>query len=414
MINTNNNYNLDKIENLNLSFLHQNNNLVVYDDYFFINTEPEMYFYLKKDEFGVIYIDLPDNIKQTSKSIYFFKNESNNRLLIGKTGSTITQRLSGYLNQINSDNFSNSEFIKDIQAHPEYFKFGIYPLKESDDLNFFEINFIDYKRQSGINLYNVNRGGAGGEARQNEIPCLYRFMQLTPEKRYPVQIVEGRIKVLLSPGCKAKMNEMYKQMISNQQAYQIYWYSFKAELSLRENKKESALEEVSDNSVLPSENLAKGVKRYIGTSNDPIRRSQEHCRAAERLSEEENLTDLKIKDKFHRTLAENPEAFTFGLIPVVYEGQIKDFEKSLDSFGECCFTATKIGEGEQILILLTDSYLNGLNSNKGGGGPIPNKIPNPSDNEQDDPSIPSSPVREPLGSPLISRKHNIRRVLSYG
>lgn len=261
-------------------------------------------------------IELSETASKTSNIIYIFKNVEQNKYLIGKTGNSLQIRLNNYLNNINNSSIQ-SEFLKDIRQDPLVFQLGIlHVLSDDEDLDQLEVQFITAMKAN--QLYNQNKGGGGGVARQEEEPVNYEIpdspSRLTPIKRYPFN---KDIKPQFSPTA-------YKSVPKTANSSQIY----------------SILEKSTG-------------QRYIGTSYNFINRSRQHGYAASHGKSE----------LLHRAMKKNPTDFSVGLIPIRANKSIRKKKGYV--------VVSSLGEAETLVIKTKRTlFPNGLNSNQGGGGPI--------------------------------------------
>ena len=214
-------------------------------------------------------------------------------------------------------------------------------MNSEEDLDLFEILFIKHK-SSICKLYNDNRGGGGGWSHSDEAPTTYAIPNsetapFTPEKYYLFQKDdEGRIRPQFTPGFKRKLKELREGLEDTQEmAYVI---------------KKMDTEE-----------------RYIGISVDPYRRSNEHgCLAEYHDSEHEKYDPARKGGLIHPALAEDPERFGVGLLPVQSKENIEPNEQ------QNYILLDGIAKVEKFAIKAKHSHFseNGYNGNRGGGGPI--------------------------------------------
>ncbi|CUI16028.1 Conserved hypothetical protein [Candidatus Protochlamydia naegleriophila] len=313
---------------------------------FFTDKEPEQWFSLFSSE-NKITATIPSQIGRIKKLIYVFRNTENNKLLIGKTGQSFSDRLSGYKQAFNSDevDLDEQEFIADVRKNPGQFEVGIlHALTEEEDLNAFETQFIDCK-EAVCSLYNRRKGGAGGLARSEEKPTFYAIPKdcpITPVKRYPYKTNKnGQIRLQLTPGFHRTVKKLSSSRTSPAQGF---LYSIKS---------------------ISSE------KRYVGGTmqESPSDRLKQHGYGAEVYhSENEEKFDPKAKGgALHPAMGKNPLDFTAGFLPIRY-----DVESMSDEEKEKYHIVTTLGEAERKTIELVGSLVSkkGFNCNKGGGGPI--------------------------------------------
>lgn len=314
---------------------------------FFTDKEPEQWFSLFLGIDNKITVNIPGQIGQIAKLIYVFKNTENNKLLVGKTGQTFSERLSGYKQAFNSEvvDLDEKEFIADVRKNPEQFRVGIlHALVGEEDLNDFETRFIDCKGAMYA-LYNKRRGGAGGLARSEEEPTYYAIPKdcpMTPPKRYPYKTnEEGQIRLALTPGFNRTVKKLSDSRTSPAQGF---LYSIKS--------------------------VSSG-KRYVGGTMQlrPADRLRQHGYNAEVFYPENegkfnpNATDGAL----HPAMGENPLDFTAGFLPVRY-----DVEDMSEEEKAKYYIVSTLGDAERKTIEAVGSLIsqNGFNCNKGGGGPI--------------------------------------------
>jgi hypothetical protein len=315
---------------------------------FFSSFKPTRWFSLRRDVNGEIKIPLPPSLRKIKRLIYIFRNRKKNCFLIGKTGGSLNSRMSGYVTIFNEEGSENrvkkkgrKSFLMDVKSHPEHFDVGIlYVLQPDDDLDFFEIQFIKYKKRHD-QLYNDNGGGGGGSAHAEEKYSIYalpkpEIMQLTPQKYYPYTEGRGQVRLQWTPGLKERIKSLRAGLEEEQElAYVI---------------KNMETEE-----------------RYIGVSGDPFRRAREHGYLTEYYIEESDKFDPTRKTGFlHRAMAEEPEKFAFGVLPIQSVEQIDSNQR------ENYFLLEGISKVEQFVIQYKQTLIsqNGFNGNRGGGGPI--------------------------------------------
>lgn len=295
----------------------------------------------------------PSRLENVKRIIYIFKNKVKDCYLIGKTGQTFMKRSYHYFSLFNRPGSEErvkrkgtKNFLCDVKADPEHFEMGIlYVLKPEEDINFFEKEFIENYRQRHLQLYNENRGGGGGLAHAEEnlsayaVPKPRGIQWITPEKYYPYRRnKKGHILPCFTPGFREKMKEMKENMEEGQ----IFIYVIK---------------QLTNN------------KRYIGYSGDPETRANYH-------GYQSGYCDPKNKKKYdparksgrlYPAIAENPEEFGIGLLPIKSEKSISSHQKKQHR------SFQGIGNMEKYAIKIKKSLYtqHGFNSNRGGGGPIP-------------------------------------------
>jgi hypothetical protein len=324
--------------------------------HFFTHQQPKKWYPLFRNEKGKIKFSLPSQLGKFKRLIYIFRNKEKLSYLIGKTGTSLNVRSSGYakdFNEIGSENRAKKEgkkgFLTDVKQNPEHFEVGIlHVLNDDDDLNLFETLFIDYKRKID-NLYNDHRGGGGGLAHSEETPTTYAIPKpetgsFTPKKYYPFVInAHGRIRAQFTPGYKKKLRKLRKKMELTQEfAY-----------------------------VIKNRNTGE---RYIGVSGSPRRRSREHGSAAECCDpKNERFDPSRLGGRLHPAMAANPELFEIGVYPT------KSIHVIDQENQENYLTFPTIAKVEQFVIKEKKTLVSqgGLNCNRGGGGSLSNSAKRP-------------------------------------
>jgi hypothetical protein len=292
---------------------------------------------LTKTDEGRITIELHPADAQKKQLIYVFWNTQTNTYLIGKTGTSISGRLSGYLTSFNKPYMGNSPFIEEVQKDPTVFRFGIlYELKDGEDLDEYETDFITQKRQK-FSLYNQNNGGGGGLARTEEVNGYYAVVNpadITPQRNYSFQQdADGKIRPKFTPGAHR--------------------------FTRQDGETHSFHYRVKDTET---------DKRYIGTSNRVIERAQEHgYKANKENAAAAQLGIMEDKGLLHTALAQNPARFVVGFYDIQHQEPL-----DLDEEAKKQLTVAKTsGQMERILIAAKETLRpNGFNGNAGGGGPI--------------------------------------------
>lgn len=315
---------------------------------FFQTQKPKKWYSVYRTEGGTIAIALESSVRKIEKLIYIFHNTKKNCVLIGKTGMTFGKRCGSYQKEINDEKnekiiekSGRQIFLEDIRKNPGHFQIGIlYKLTEEEDLDDFESRFIQSKQKLHT-LYNDNKGGGGGRVHGEESEMVYTVPNpatalITPTKYYPYKKdEEGHIRPQFTPGIKE-----FSKLEQNPSFYVI-------------------------------KSLGSPEKRYVGISINPVRRAREHGYHAEASDPENEKYDPHHNTGLlHPALAEYPENFFFGLLPV------KRIEETTPTRLKQTIQLTGISAVESFLIEQKEalSTQNGFNSNKGGGGPISRKV----------------------------------------
>ncbi|MBA3721377.1 MAG: hypothetical protein H0W88_03150 [Parachlamydiaceae bacterium] len=297
---------------------------------FFNKSWPTVWSNVKVNKNKSIDITLCKSMKETDRVIYIWENTVTKQCLIGKSGN-FNGRVSGYKGKFNDTNTKVSQFVKDVKQNPKSFRLGIlYKLEKDEDLDDFESSFIKHK-QKKITLYNGNGGGGGGSARKEEIKGFLAILSPTksPSKSFP--IVNGRVK--WSPGTRKKLKEL--------PASKPKFYRFK---HIETNEK------------------------YVGNSVKPTRRAVQHLHNAKKWKA------MKLEDssytkggKLSPALAKDSSKFVVGVYDNIFYENPDHMESPKK---KRLIVKDSSGEMERLLIEQMGSIENGLNSNKGGGGPI--------------------------------------------
>lgn len=316
----------------------------------FASQSPEQWYPLQQDLTGRIRFKLPTSLRKVKRLIYIFRHREKERFLIGKTSSSLNGRCSRYASLFNEEGSEKrakqkgrKSFLQDIKNHHEKFDVAIlYILKPQElDLDFFETGFICAYGKT-YSLYNDNKGGGGGCAHNEEAPAVYAIPKpgttpFTPEKYYPYRKdSNGNIRPQFSPGFKQTLNRLKANLHATQ------------ELPYAIKKMDTD-------------------ERYIGVSANPLIRPTQHAYAAEYYDPENEKYDPTRKSgRLHPAMAQDPEQFAFGLLPV-QSGESLDGEAR-----ENYVFLNSIAAVEQYAIEVKQSLVsqNGFNSNRGGGGPI--------------------------------------------
>lgn len=316
---------------------------------FFTHQDPPQWYPLFRDRNHRIKASLPSALRQIKRVIYLFKNKEKECLLIGKTGTSLNARCSNYLTLFNKKGseekvkkIGRKTFLLDVKKHPEHFEVGIlYALQSEEDIDLFETLFIHYKRKI-YSLYNDHEGGGGGLAHAEEMPTQYaipkpEIARFTPEKYYPYgKDEQGRIRAQLTPGFKRKLEHLKEHMEETQEfAYAI---------------KRMGTEEY-----------------YCGKTGRPLERPDEHgCAAEYGDPENEKYDPSRVSGLLHGAMAKSPEKFAIGFLPLQSLKYVPTDKQ------ENYLIFSTIAKVEQYCIRIKQSHYSqkGLNSDRGGGGPI--------------------------------------------
>lgn len=303
----------------------------------FKTIEPQQWYFLTHHP--RIALSLPEEVKHTKKVIYFFENTKTGQCLIGKTATTVEERLSSYFHAFNSE--ESSQFLEDVRSDPQKIRFGIIPLAEEDDLDFIEKLMIFFKKDIH-HLYNQRAGGGGGCARTEEIPTTYYIPDpstLTPKKYYPIHLNKKRqIRVDLSPGYYKNLREIEK----TKKIYQVYLYVIKQ--------------------------FSTGYRYYGITSLEkPEVRMRQHCYQSEYFDpENQKYNPSKKTGILHKAIAQHPDDFGFNLVPIFYQDPCEN-----PSIDDSVKKTIVVAQGSKALEgTLIEARKSELNRNGPGGGPI--------------------------------------------
>lgn len=318
---------------------------------FFTYHEPKRWYPLSRWANGKIRIVLPLSVRKTRNLIYIFRNRVEGSLLIGETGGSFGTRMTQYLTKFNTAGSEDrvkhkltKSFLVAVKQHPEHFDAGIlYVLKSGEDIAFYEKNFIKHKL-TVFKLYNARAGGGGGKSHSEEASSSYAVLKpeiapFTPEKYYPFKKDEhGRIRPQFTPGFYERVKKS-REDLGPTQAFVYAIKEFEAE------------------------------ERYVGVTGvfDPSTRLRQHAYNAEYFVPEHSKYDPSRKSgALHPAMAERPEAFGCGLMPV------KDMAKVAPEDRDRYLFFQGISEVEKYAIRVKESLTSqhGFNCNRGGGGSI--------------------------------------------
>jgi predicted GIY-YIG superfamily endonuclease len=312
---------------------------------FFTNQEPKEWFSVYRDGEQKIQFALPFDLQDDQCLIYVIKNEVKKCLLIGETGGVRGRfaKYTSWINQKGSEDRVKSirkkAFLTDIKEHPEHFKVGIlYVLRPQEDPKRFEKAFIKYQGQVW-DLYNDNGGGGGGRPHRDD-DLVYAVPKpgtapYTPEKYYRYKREGVNIRPQFSPGFKDRVRKSKRRRRR----------SFSFPYVIRKLDTSSC---------------------YVGVTNDPERRALEHAYEAEYKDPlNEKYDPTHGGGYIHPALAEDPETFAIGLLPVQVAEDIEP--ERLSDF----VLLQGRAEVERYTIRLKESLVTqqGFNCNGGGGGP---------------------------------------------
>jgi len=255
-------------------------------------------------------MSITPSIREKASVIYAFENIANGKMLIGYTTNLIG-RIYKYISDTNNPEFS-SDFYTDLRAHPESFTFRILkkiPKSRNALLPTLEVEYIA-KYNSFENGYNQNKGGGGSRSQYtssgNASPDRTQILK-TPTKSYPFIKVDGKIKVLTSPGLRATEKVIYT----------IF------------DTKKTKIGETRHYIGLTGQKVSKRVSQHLSKFNSTKRRSKE--------------------TKLVRKLRANPTRYRFGMLL-----QLEPNES--------------LRKAEIFAIKQKKATVIGLNHNKGGGG----------------------------------------------
>jgi GIY-YIG catalytic domain len=314
----------------------------------FVNQWPAEWYALERSTDGRIRVELPQSLWKVERMIYIFRNRKKERFLIGKTAGSLNGRLTTYVTQFNKREAKNKtrkggrqDFFRDVRQNPDHFDVGIlHKLQPEEDLNRYETLFIKCKG-AVYDLYNDNQGGGGGSSHAEEVLSTYAIPKdiavFTPQKYYRYRKGDqGQIRPDLTPGFKKRIRELQEGMDEMQE----FFY---------------AIKKVTTDG------------RYIGVSNDPLRRSREHGYDAEYFVPEHDKYDPSCSGGYiHPAMAECAEQFGVGLLPIQSAENIDPNRREDYVFLQ------GIANVEKYIIEKKKTLFseNGYNANRGGGGPI--------------------------------------------
>ncbi|MBA2369039.1 MAG: hypothetical protein H0V82_08470 [Candidatus Protochlamydia sp.] len=332
-----------------------NNQKIVSEDVkneqFYKEKEPEHWIPITINKAKKIEFTIPKELASIKNIIYIFRNKKNGRLLIGKTETKYSQRMSSYKTAFNSDltkipkKITDKNFVTAVKENPTHFELGIlYALKTGDVLNQMETNFINFKLAGGHSLYNQRKGGAGGRSRTEEQETTYAIPKdgpFSPKKYYPFhENEEGKIRLLLSPGFYKNVNELKNSRIDEDQGF-LY-----------------VIKELDTGS------------KYNGatTQENPEDRINQHLYKAQNHNPHHKNYIPNLKDGVvHPKIGKNPTNYGANVLPVIYDiTNIPQEERNNYHISKT------LSEAEITAIKLNKALVSqgGFNCNSGGGGPI--------------------------------------------
>lgn len=256
---------------------------------------------------------LSPGVKKQTNVIYMFRSKSTQKVLIGKTESTVAKRTSGYVSTFNHPETEKGKLPlpKAVQDNPEDFEFGVLCKAPGDvDLGALEAAFID-KKEALTHGFNQRKGGGGGRkrkktaatAKKTEEAKVKIFKSFVSPKKKPIVKTKKGLQVQLSPNSKKTKNVIY----------------------------------VFKNNVTG--------ERYVGkTIRELNKRMSEHMHFAKRKDKENGKKEL------YQDIRRFPDKFSVGIL---YKAPSEDID--LDVI-------------ERAFIAHYDSVKEGYNKNAGGGG----------------------------------------------
>ena len=307
-------------------------------------------FKLIRGNSGKICIENIRSIPELLRGIYCFKNMKEKVFYIGKADS-IKERAQkhccdftrGYIKKK-----ADSIFVEKVHKAFSEFRFSILRLAEDhEELNDLEREKIKEYKENGYKIFNLNNGGGGGEARRREARlakyCISTQIPFTPERNYQFfKNKRGKVSICLSPSFKMTVKQ-----------YSAVVYRIK--------------------------NVKNPEEVYVGTTSG-LNRPHQHSYSANFANpHHKNFDPSVLSGLVHKRLGSNPENFVIGILPVtrVEEAEINN-ENEVHLGQEQLFICTSLAEAERKSIEIKNSWVGinkfGLNSNRGGGGPIARRL----------------------------------------
>ncbi|MFI0434332.1 MAG: hypothetical protein ACH350_01215 [Parachlamydiaceae bacterium] len=308
---------------------------------------PDKWYPLIKNQHHLIDVASPVEIIHLRNVIYIFKNNTKNAAFIGSTHDFLYTKIFSFINKKNKsklDNKLNSvseQFFSKLRQYFHLFEMGIlYQGSPSENLADLEAQFIDYWR-GRCKLY---QDGEPIEEEKKGDSLIYAIPKpgngpFTPDRRYPFVYFNNKITIKFTPGFEKKV----KQLREGQSEPRGFLYSIK----------KSDTKECSH------------TKEYIGLSFNPSTRLKQHAYQASKnlLTDPNDNPDLKT-GSLYQEIANQPEAFTCGLIPLCLPHEIDPEKKDQYVLLEGIDDAERYVIREKRTLVSQEGY----NRNAGGGG----------------------------------------------
>ncbi len=282
------------------------------------NDTPDKLYNLSFDEDeDKVVLPLTPSVKKLERVIYMFRNKTTGEVLIGKTETEVTKRVSGYVSAFNNPKSAKGKLPlpNDVRKNPDNFEFGVLGQVPDDlDIDKLESHYIELKKEIG-GCYNQRKGGGGGHARK----ALKTKASIKKTKKVTQEIFTNFISPQKNPVVKSKKGPQV--------------------LLSPESKKTAKVIYVFKNNVTG--------QRYIGKTMRELRkRISEHMHFARHTDKENSQKEL------YKDLRKNPADFSVGIL---YKAPKKSKDIDLDTI-------------EKAFITHYDSVNTGYNQNGGGGG----------------------------------------------
>ena len=252
-----------------------------------------------------------EKIFNSRNILYVFWNVEKNKYLIGKTDRTLKERCREYFaNAVNLEPSKRSEFLEDLNKHPEQIKVALFYVKdEKENLEELERLAIQAKKRTAEEdkweLYNERGGGGGG--RSHPLDQNLNFLvpkninDYTPIKYHLYAGREGKIRI------KRRIEWSQEETAVNQLFQDTFVYCIR-------NKEDPK-------------------KRLVGITSNPIKRATQHAYKAEEFypkSKKYRTDKPQTGALLYREMGKNPDQYEFGIYPVYKQNEISP--SKLDNF----------------------------------------------------------------------------------